>query len=128
MIGFKHTRLFREIADPGIHPLLMDLLCELAEEWPSSMILTSVARDEDEQNKVSPVPYPKSPHNTKPCRAADIRIWNISEPLLKDIVEDLNGLWVYDPRRPTKQCLILESDHLHVQVHPNTYRVGSRHA
>lgn len=61
-------------------------------------------------------------HGTLPVRGTDLRCRN--KEVGKEIEKLINKKWMYDHKRPDKQCAVLHGTghnlHLHVQVHPNT--------
>lgn len=61
-------------------------------------------------------------HGTLPLRGLDLGCKNQA---FGDMVADyINTKWVYDPKRPEKQCCTCHDVggglHLHIQTHPNT--------
>lgn len=63
-------------------------------------------------------------HGTLPLRGTDLRCRN--KEVGKEIERLINEKWMYDHKRPNKQCAVLHGAgtnlHLHIQVHSNTNR------
>lgn len=63
-------------------------------------------------------------HTTLPLRGTDLRCRD--QKVGKEVERLINEKWMYDHKRPHKQCAKLHgagfSLHLHIQVHPNTTR------
>jgi len=129
MICLKESRFFLELANwPGItHDLA--LVAHDAAEWHRQrsvdMVITSVYRNPAEQAKVNPKKPHHSPHGTKPVRGMDIRIKGLPSHYPALLCRHLNDKYEYDPSRPTYQVAVLEIDHIHLQVHPNTTPRGA---
>ncbi len=67
-------------------------------------------------------------HGTLPLRGTDLRCRN--KEVGKEIERLINEKWMYDHKRPNKQCAVLHGAgmnlHLHIQVHPNTIARDAR--
>ena len=65
--------------------------------------------------------YP-SVHSVIPVRGMDVRSWVFSDP--QAVVNDINSVWIYDPKRPGLKCAVYHNTgrgaHIHLQVHNNT--------
>lgn len=113
-LRFKNASVMKEVLLVGIHPLMMELLLFLDEEYGVIPTITSGYRSGD-----------KGVHGTKPLRGIDIRSWgNSYSPL--ELAETINEEFCYDNRRPHLKCAkyhdVGQGAHLHLQVHPNTQR------
>ena len=106
-----------------IHPTLRFVLEDLDRELEGPMVVTSIYRGKAEQAALNSPIGQRSVHRTKPTRGADIRIRNQQREVVRRAVSKVNSLWCYDASRPTLAVLVLESDHIHVQVHPNTEKI-----
>lgn len=66
-----------------------------------------------------------SPHETKPCRALDLRSFDFTPDQCLNIQYAVNTNWVYDPDRLDKKCVLYHkvgasAFHLHLQVTDKT--------
>ena len=65
-------------------------------------------------------------HGTLPLRGIDLRMRH--RLIGKQIEAYINKNWAYDTDRLGKHCCMLHGEgsnlHLHIQVHPNTLKVG----
>lgn len=74
-----------------------------------------------------PDDVPFSPHESRPCRAADVRSRDFTVGQCKEIEGALNKEWRYDMTRPNKRACIyhdVAGPHFHVQCHPKTVRAA----
>jgi hypothetical protein len=105
-----------DLLQAGIDPMLLDLLRYLVKCYPrEGWVITSSFRQGD-----------PGVHGTVPCRAVDLRVWNLSENP-EHVVASLNGYMEYDRTRPHLKVAILKDDppHIHLQVHPRSKRLQS---
>lgn len=113
MILIKNMSVLKALLTKNYHPLLIRILLDIY--FVASEILITEGWRKG-----------KGVHSTDPCRAIDLRSWSYSTYKLKEIQYYINSRWIYDPKRPTMECIILhdvgKGIHLHVQVHPNTIR------
>jgi len=60
-------------------------------------------------------------------RGLDFRTWDLNQIFIDELCDEVNRIWLYDPERPEKVCLLFHDvgrgPHLHLQVHPRTRRV-----
>lgn len=66
-----------------------------------------------------------SPHETKPCRAIDLRSSDFTSDQCLHIQYAVNTNWIYDPDRLEKKCVLYHciagnAYHLHLQVTDKT--------
>ena len=115
MILIKNMSVLKALLAKGYHPLLIELVLDIY-SVASEIVITEGWRENG------------GVHSTDPCRGIDLRSWIYSAQRLKEIQEYINSKWIYDPKRPTMECIILHDvgngQHLHCQVHPNTVKRG----
>lgn len=116
MRRFKQPEMELELA--RIHPMLKEVLTDLEFVWGRELFITSVERKAGEAGKMGA----HSPHTARPCRGTDIRTRNVAKDDVEYAAAYINRRWAYDPVRPKKVVALIESDHLHMQVHDNTRR------
>ena len=67
-------------------------------------------------------------HGTWPCRGLDVSAKAFKDP--QALADDANSVWIYDNNRLEKKCVVYHDAgngwHLHLQVHPRTYYLGSQ--
>ena len=95
------------------HSALISVYNDLVKHYPKFELITSAFRPGD-----------SGVHGTLKLRGLDLRC-RASD--LGHVAEDfINGIWSYDPERPSKKVAIFhdvgQGLHLHLQVHPNTRR------
>lgn len=136
ILRFKNAYLQDELA--AAHESLRSLVAWADgfadDRFAKDLLVTSVARTPEEQRRLyAGVPVaeiPKSPHCTKPCRAADISVRNLTGPETDTLERSINGAWTYDARRPGMRCALVHKAglsgalHLHLQVHDHTHFHG----
>jgi len=97
-------------------PMLCRIVRWICEEW-SEVIITESYRDKRHKNDL---------HGVIPVRAIDLRSLIYVKPEL--VANKINKHWQYDPERPSMKVAVYhdtgEGPHFHVQVHPNTVRIG----
>ena len=113
-IEIKNTNVLRGLMEHNYHQALIDIQCYVAEKY--GVLITESYRDQLHQGDT---------HSTDPCRANDNRVWcYVDERIAYNIEQDVNDKWEYDPKRPSKQVVIIHDTgkgiHFHVQVHPGT--------
>lgn len=129
----KDIRVLRNLLTHSYDPLLITLAFWCIER-EHCILFTSGHRPGDQ-----------GVHGTIPCRALDIRAWNLFNP--RKLCEEVNEHWKYDPQRPDLNCALyharcphckkehrwdyverctkcgtfMKGDwHIHLQVHPKT--------
>ncbi len=111
MISCK-DEVFSRLALARYDPVLIDIV-EFINQKYKRVIITSAFRLGD-----------SGVHGTVPGRGMDIRSWIYI--FSSRVVKAVNAQWIYDPRRPKKQCAILHKNrggrgkHIHLQVHRRT--------
>ena len=114
MILIKNTSVLKALLSKEYHPLLIEIVLD-AISVAENVVVTEGWREGG------------GVHSTDPCRGLDIRSWIYSATKLREIQDYINSRWVYDPKGPTMECIILHNTgqgiHLHLQCHPNTVRV-----
>lgn len=119
-ICFKDPELFvqfHKLKDKNM--LMYHLAVELADysyTWfDKQAIVTSVYR-----GPTNELYNPMSVHGF--WRGVDFRSSIYIDDELAELEGFVNGNYVYDPKRPEKQCFMVHGDppHIHVQVHPST--------
>lgn len=125
MLEFKTKRQQKEWTT--VHPNLIPIMEDLEARWYEPATITSVYRPPEEEATLNPAMMgaggtSKSPHSTKPPRAADVRTRNIRRDVVESAVMALNAKWIYDPSRPTMKVAKFESEkaHVHLQCHAST--------
>ena len=115
-IQIKDKDILYGLMTHKFHPMLCRVMRWICEEW-SEVVITESYREKRHPNDV---------HGTNPVRAVDLRSWVYVKPEL--VAEKINANWQYDPKRPDMKVAVLHGEghnkHFHVQVHPNTVRVG----
>jgi len=116
----KNSSVLRRLLDVRYHPILIDVVCYVDDEFPNLGICTSGFREGD-----------TGVHGTNPCRGLDLREWVFDDP--QAICDKINKIWEYDAKRPKKFVAKIHiskskwagahpAKHIHLQVHPNTRR------
>lgn len=128
------------------HPILQEL-CRWLDWWTwenlrKEITITCVSRSRAESVAIykgqinpatgknyEPHEVPASPHESVPCRAADIRSRDFTDDDCARIVEAINKQWTYDHKQPNRRCCVYHKVgnsviHFHLQVHPNTVQGG----
>lgn len=110
-ISFKSAEVLRETLQVGYHPKMVDLLSFVTKY--RDPVITSGHRAGD-----------SGVHGTIPCRGLDLRSTIYNRP--RQVVDDINLQWVYDPDRPELKVAIYHDagsgNHIHLQVHPKTFQ------
>ena len=115
-IGYKNLKVLRNIFTVAWHPILIAVLLWMVVRYSKGKIVfTSGFRKGD-----------SGVHGTDPLRGFDLRSWVFSDP--QQVCDDINKIWIYDPKRPEKTVAIYhdvgKGKHIHIQVHPNTIYKG----
>lgn len=114
MILIKNKQILKVLLEKSYASLLIELILDVL-SITTNIVVTEGWREG------------KGVHSTIPCRAIDLRFWIYSYKELQKIMREINNRWVYDPQRPTMECMILHDTgggiHIHLQVHPNTRRI-----
>jgi len=112
----KNKQIYINFHSHKKHPALIELNWWL-EGW-LEVIITSAYRKHKIHPKDSGI------HCVLPMRAEDLRSWIFKNP--QAVAKKINNTFIYDPKRPKKQCALLHDSgqgvHFHVQVHDNTQR------
>lgn len=111
-LGFKDMKVLRNMFTVAWHPFLIALLLWLIVRYSKGkIILTSAFRKGD-----------PGVHGQVPLRGIDLRSTVFDDP--QKICDDINIVWIYDPKRPDKKTAIYhdigQGPHIHLQVHPDT--------
>jgi len=112
-LDFKAANIFRNYLLAPHHPNLIELEWWWLEEF-GEVIVTSAFRFGD-----------KGVHGQNPLRGIDFRSWIYNNP--EGMEKHANSIWIYDPKRPKKKCVILHSVrskgiHFHLQVSSQTIK------
>lgn len=115
LLSFKSEQIFHNFTNHTMHPELSKLLWWWLDRYYEAVV-TSAYRAND-----------KGVHGTLPYfRGLDLRYFIYANPLA--MVEDVNRVWIYDPKRPKMKCVILHDvgrgKHFHLQVSYNTEFIG----
>ena len=117
MITIKDREVLHNLMNGTYHPLLYGPMDEVIKYYRVQglvPVITSAFR-----------PHDGGVHGFG--RGIDFRTWELSMNMINDVLELINGMWLYDPERPEKECLIYHDvgagPHLHLQVHPNTIKL-----
>ena len=90
--------------------MLIGIICLVASEY--GLFLTEAWRYKKHPNDV---------HGTEPGRGKDLRYRIYPRKIAYEIMDEINNKWQYDPKRPGKQCCIINGKgnnrHLHIQTH-----------
>ena len=116
-IKIKDVSVLRGLFEKNYDQTLIDIICYVAEEY--GIVMTESFREKLHDNDL---------HGTDPVRAIDLREWCYALHLAKEIEDDINRQWIYDPNRPHMKCAWIHENrktkgfHFHIQTHPNTRR------
>ena len=114
MIGVKDISVFVELLQAEYDPKLIRLIKWVVDEY-GVITVTSGYREGDD-----------GVHGTEPCRGLDIRSHIFVDP--SGVTNRINVYWSYDYKRPDKLCSMVHNvgmgQHIHLQVHPNTFLRG----
>ena len=106
----KNYKVLKELLIAPYHPKLVALALWCYTRW-SHFTITSGYRDGD-----------PGVHGQWPCRGLDVRSRDFPNP--GKLAADANSLWIYDPHRLHKKCVVYHNAgsgfHFHLQVHDRT--------
>ncbi len=113
-IRIKNTQVLRAIMEYTYAPLLITILCEVADKF--GIFITEAWRKERHSGDV---------HSTKPGRGIDLRVRIYGNMERAEQIRDwINQRWEYDYRRTDLKVAIIhdtgEGEHFHIQTHPRT--------
>ena len=117
-IVIKDSEILYGLMTHRFNPVLAEIIMMVAGKY--GLVMTESYRPQRNRNDL---------HGTDPVRAVDLRTWCYPAGKAEEIRDEINRLWVYDPKRPSKNVAIIHDAgagvHFHIQVHPNTERRGS---
>lgn len=117
-IVIKDVNVLRGLFEKEYDPILIDIACYVSDKY--GIVITESFREKL---------HPGDLHGTEPeVRAFDLREWVYTKTFAKEIEDDINAKWIYDPERPHMKCAWIHENrktrgvHFHIQTHPNTRR------
>lgn len=103
----------------------------LDDAYEEELIVTDLERTLAQARRIyaaciDKMPMGGGPHCTRPCRAADASLKQLTIDQQNHLAHDINVEWEYDPHRPKMVCALIHDvghgRHLHLQVHDRTRR------
>lgn len=115
---FANYHIMEQALSVPWHPKLVELNLCFITRYSYTIVVTSAYRTKKIYAKDSGI------HMTIPLRADDISSAEFGDP--ESIRDDINNLWIYDPKRPNLSVCVYHDvglgQHFHLQVHDNTIR------
>ncbi len=114
-IQIKNAGILYGLMCHRFDPTLAEIIMLVASKY--GLVMTESYRQQRHANDL---------HGIEPVRAVDLRSWVYDGDKAHKIKDEINNLWVYDPKHPDKQVAIIhdagQGIHFHIQTHPRTER------